>query len=108
MRSMMFLRTITLLGPESFSALPSKIRTFLNRVTATLGAAVPAPAASGRAGGDDTVAGGVVAAASVAAPPASAPDGAPGAALPAESMSATTALRNPNLSRMEALLSGIR
>src|SRR5215467_13538422 len=73
---MMFPRTITLLVSESFSALPSKIRTFLNSVTATLGAAVAAPAASGLAGEDDTVAGGVVGAAPVAALPASDPDGA--------------------------------
>src|SRR5215475_9273617 len=100
-RSMMFPRTITLPGAESFSALPSKIRTFLNRVTAALGAAVAAPAASGLAGGDDNVACGVVAAATVAAPPASDPDGGPDGAQPAESTSATTALRNRNLSRME-------
>src|SRR5215469_17669754 len=82
-RSMMFPRTITLLGSVSFSALPSKIRTFLNRVTATFGASVAAPAGSGLAGGDDTVA--VVVAAPVAAPPASDPDGAPDGAQPAES-----------------------
>src|SRR5215469_15967375 len=101
MRSMMFLRTITFLGPASVSALPSKIRTFLNRVTATLGAAVAAPAASGLACGDDTVAGGVVGAAPVAAPPASAPDGAPDGAQPPESMSATIAVRNRTSPRME-------
>src|SRR5215469_3522939 len=105
-RSMMFPRTITLLGSVSFSALPSKIRTFLNRVTATLGAAVAAPAAPGPAGGDDTVAGGVVVAAPVAAPPASDPDGAPDGAQPAESMSTTMALRNRTLSRMKASLAG--
>src|SRR5215831_14923607 len=74
--SMMLPRTITLLGFVSFSALPSKIRTFSNRVMATLGAAVAA-AASGLAGGDDTIAGAVVVATPVAAPPVSAPDGAP-------------------------------
>src|SRR5215831_8575961 len=105
-RSMMFPRTITLPGSLSFSALPSKIRTFLNRVTATLGAAVVALAASGLPGGDDTVAGGLVVAAPVAALPASDPDGAPEGAQPAESMSATIAVRNRTLSRMEALLSG--
>src|SRR5215468_980713 len=103
-RSMMFPRTITLLGFVSFSALPSKIRTFLNRVTATLGAAVAALAASGLAGGDDTVVGGVVVAAPVAAPPASDPDGAPDGAQLAESMSATTAVRSRTLSRTGASL----
>src|SRR5215470_3103535 len=73
-RSMMLPRTITLLGSVSLSTLPSKIRTFLNRVTATLGAEVAAPAASGPAGGDDTAAGEAVVAAAVAAPPASDPD----------------------------------
>src|SRR5215831_4558447 len=82
-RLMMFPRTITLLGFVSFSALPSKIRTFLNRVMATLGAAVPALAASTLAGGDDTIAGGVVVAAPAAAPPASDPDGALDGAQPA-------------------------
>src|SRR5262245_55759651 len=106
-RSMMFPRTITLLGFVSFSALPSKIRTFLNRVIATLDAAVAAPIASGLAGGDATIAGGVVVAAPVAAPPASDPDGAPDGAQPAESMSATIAVRNRTISRMEALLSGV-
>src|SRR5215472_17465097 len=101
-RSMMFPRTITLLGSVSFSALPAKIRTFLNSVTATLGAAVAALPAPGLAGEDDTVAGGVVVAAPVAAPPASDPDGVPDGAQPADSMSATTTLRNRNLSRMEA------
>src|SRR6516162_5129975 len=104
---MMFPRTITLPGSVSFSALPSKTRTFLNRVTATLGAAVVALAASALAGGDDTVAGGVVGAAPVPAPPASDPDGAPDGAQPAESMSTTIAVRNRTLSRMEALLSGV-
>src|SRR5215469_17149463 len=89
-RSIMFPRTITLLVSESFSALPSKIRTFLNSVTATLGVA----AASGFAGGDDTVAGGVVVAAPVATRPASNPNGAPDGAQLAESMSATITLRN--------------
>src|SRR5215472_10373641 len=76
-RSMMLPRTITLLGSVSLSALPSKILTFLNRVTATFGTAVAALAASGFAGGDGTVAGAVVVATPVAAPPASDPDGAP-------------------------------
>src|SRR6516164_8581945 len=93
-RSMMFPRTITLLGSVSFSALPSKIRTFLNRVTATSGAAVAALAAPGLAGGDDTVAGGAVVAAPVAMRPASDPDGAPDGAQLAESMSVTITLRN--------------
>src|SRR6516162_11933937 len=101
---MMFPRTITLPGSVSFSALPSKTRTFLNRVTATLGAAVAALAASGIAGGDDTVAGGVVGAAPVAAPPASDPDGAPDGPQPAQSTSATVAVRNRTLARMEDLL----
>src|SRR5215468_7119830 len=95
-RSMMFPRTITLLGSVSFSALPSKIRTFLNRVTATLGAAVAALAASGLPGGDDTVAGGLDVAAPVAALPASDPDGAPEGAQPADSVSAIIAVRNRN------------
>src|SRR5262249_45077523 len=98
----MFPCTITLLGSVSFSALPSKIRTFLNRVTATLGAAVAAPPVSGLAGGDATVAGAVVGAAPGVAPPASDPDGAPVGAQPAASMSATTALRTWNPSRIEA------
>src|SRR6516225_10460665 len=102
-RSMMFPRTITLLGSVSFSTLPSKIRTFLNRVTATLGAAVSALAESGLAGGDATVVGAAVVPAPLAAPPVSDPDGAPDGAQPAQSMSATTALRNRTLSRMEAL-----
>src|SRR5215469_12577743 len=101
-RSMMLPRTITLLGSVSFSALPSTIRTFLNRVTAISGAEVAALTASGLAGGDDSVAGGVVVAAPVAAPPASDPDGAPDGAQPAKSMSATIAVRNRNVSRMEA------
>src|SRR5262245_21546339 len=105
---MMFPRTITLLVSESFSALPSKIRTSLNRVTATLGAAVAALAAPGFVGGDDTVAGGVVVAAPVAASRAPEPDGAPDAAQPAESMSATIAVRNRTLSRMDASLTGER
>src|SRR5215469_1954322 len=104
---MLFPRTITLLGSVSFYALPSKIRTFLNRVTATLGAAVAALAAPGLAGGDDTVAGGVVVAAPVTTPPASDPDGAPDGAQPAESMSATIAVMNRTISRMEALLSRV-
>src|SRR5215469_6772784 len=107
-RSMMFPRTITLLGPASFSALPSKIRTFLNRVTATLGAAAAALTASGPAGGDDTAAGVVVVGAPVAAPPASDPDGAPDGAQPAQSMSATIAARNRTLSRIDASLAGSR
>src|SRR6516162_2260180 len=98
---MMFPRTITLLGFVSFSALPSKIRTFLNRVMATLGAAVAA-ATSLLAGGDDTIAGAVAVATPVAAPPVSTPDGALDGAQPAESMSTTTALRNRSLSRMQA------
>src|SRR5215471_2162743 len=106
MRSMMFLRTITLVGPVSFSALPSKIRTFLNRVTATLGAAVAALAAPELAGGDDTVARTVVGAAPLAALPASDPDGAPDGAQLAESMSAAIAVRNRTISRMEASLAG--
>src|SRR5215472_4335065 len=106
-RSMMLPRTITLLGSVSFSALPSKIRTFLNRVTTTLGAAVAALAESGLAGGADTVAGGVVVAAPVAAPPASDPDGVLDGAQPAKSVSATTAFRNRTRSRMASLLSGI-
>src|SRR5215472_6349603 len=107
MRSMMFLRTITLPGAVSFSALPSKIRTFLKRVTATLGGGVAVLAAPGLAEGDDTVAGGDVVAAPVAAAPASDPDGAPDGAQPAESMSATIVVRNRTLSRMEGLLSGV-
>src|SRR5215469_12181859 len=103
---MLFPRTITLLGSVSLSALPSKIRTFLNRVTATLGAAVAALAAPGLAGVDDTVAGAVVVAATVEAPRASDPEGAPDGAQPAESMSATMAVRNWTLSRMEASLAG--
>src|SRR5215469_8200514 len=103
-RSMMLLRTITLLGSVSFSALPSKIRTFLNRVTAALGAAVAALPAPELAGGDDTVAGAVVGAAPLAALPASDPDGAPDGAQLAESMSAAIALRNRTISRMEASL----
>src|SRR5215472_4001189 len=98
-RSMMLPRTITLLGSVSFSALPSKIRTSLNRIMATLGAAVAA-AASGLAAGDDTVAGGVVVATPVAAPPALDPDGAPDGAQPAASVNAITALKNRTLSRM--------
>jgi hypothetical protein len=105
-RSMMLPRTITLLGFVSFSALPAKIRTFLNRVMATLGAVVPALAASGLAGGDDTVAGGVVVAAPVAAPLASDPDGALDGAQPLERMSATTALRNRMSLRMEGSSAG--
>src|SRR5215469_1295089 len=105
-RSMMFPRTITLPGSVSFSALPSKIRTFLNRVTATLGTAVAVPAA-GLAAGDDTVWGGAVVAVPVAPPPASDPDGAPDGAQPAESMSATTAPRSLTFSRMEASLRGL-
>src|SRR6516225_1726773 len=104
---MMFPRTITLLVSESFSALPLKIRTFLNRVMAALGAGVAALAAAGLAEGDDTVAGGVVVAAPAAAPPASDPDGAPDGAQPAESMSASITPRNRTISRMEALLSGV-
>src|SRR6516225_9388608 len=99
-RTMMFPRTITLPVSVSFSALPSKIRTFLNRVTATLGAAVAALAAPGLAGGDDTVAGEVVVAAPAAAPPASDPDGAPAGAQLAQSISATIAVRNRTLPRM--------
>src|SRR5262245_45169069 len=106
MRSMMFLRTITLVGPASFSALPSKIRTFLNRVTVTSGAAVAALAAPELAGGDGTVAGTVVGAAPLAALPASDPDGAPDGAQLAESMSAAIAVRNRTISRMEASLAG--
>src|SRR5262249_15444093 len=94
---MMFPRTITVVGVVSFSALPSKIRTFLNRVTAALGAAVTALAASGLAGGDATVAGGVV---------VSAPVAALLEAQLAESVSATIALRNRTLSRMEPSLAG--
>src|SRR5262249_27423396 len=105
---MRFPRTITLLASVSFSALPSKIRTFLNSVTATLGAAVAEPTASGLAGGDDTVPGGVVVAGPVATRPASDPDGAPNGAQPAESMSPTIAVRNRTLSRMEALLATVR
>src|SRR5215467_11564552 len=103
---MMFPRTITLLGSVSLSALPSKIRTFLNRVTATLGTAVAALAASGFAGGDGTAAGAVAVATPVAAPPASDPDGVPDGAQPAESMSATMAVRNRTLSRMKTSLAG--
>jgi hypothetical protein len=95
-------RTITLLVSESLSALPSKIRTFLNRVTEALGAAVAALVAPELAGGDDTAADVVVVAAAVAARPASDPDGAPDGAQLAESMSAAIAVRNRNLARMEA------
>src|SRR5262249_33088613 len=104
---MMFPRTITLLGSVSFSALPSKIRTFLNSVTATLGAAVATLAESGLAGGADTVAGGAVVAAPVAAPPVSDPEGVPDGAQPAESMSAAIAVRNRTILRMGASLAGV-
>src|SRR5215469_7131086 len=101
-RSMMLPRTITLLGSVSFSALPSKIRTFSKRVTASLGAAVAALAASVPAAGEDTVA----VAAPVAAPPVSDPDGVPDGAQPPKSMSAITVLRNRTRSRMKASSAG--
>jgi hypothetical protein len=67
---MMLPCTITFLASVSLSPLPSKIRTFRNRVNPTLGA-------DGVAGGDDTVAGGGVVATPVAEPPGPDSEGAP-------------------------------
>ena len=105
-RSMMLPCTITFRASVSFSALPSKMRTFLNRVNPTFAAAVAALAPPGLVGGDESVGDGGVGTAPVAAPPVPGPEGSADRAQPMRSTSAAAALRNPTSLRLEATSAG--
>src|SRR5215831_9771091 len=102
---MMLPCTITFRASVSLSALPSKMRTFRNRVNATFGS-VAALAPSGLVGGDESVGDGGVVTTPVAVLPAPDSESAADRAEPMRRVSAATALRNPTLLPMEATSAG--